>query len=102
MDLTEFVKNLGAAAAMVASTVGAAVGLKTLVEKHRANKKAFLDSLPTKEQVDRYKQANEEQIKVLKEHMDIRLGQQDERLLSIEENMRDLPLKVVSALRKHQ
>lgn len=100
--MAEFTKNLGTSAAAVASAIGAIVGIKTLVEKHRAAKKAFIDQLATKEQVDRHKQANEEHLRLLQGYMDKRLTMQDTRLSSIEEGMRNIPLEIVKALKGQQ
>lgn len=96
MDWSDVTKFLGACAA----AVSAAVGLKTLIDKHRERRKAFWDQIATREQIDRHKAAGELHVEALRQELTRRLDNQDKDIREIRQDLQDMPLRIVEALKQ--
>lgn len=100
MDLSEAAKDGATALGAVASFIAGVVGVRTLLEKHRAAQKEFRDSLATKEQVEKHKRENEEHIERLNTELNRRLDAQDRNIRHLQDTVQDMPLRIVEALKQ--
>lgn len=85
-----------------AAVIGAILGIGKWREARKRQRDKWIDSLATKDQVERHRQRNEEQVLALRgelEKLHESQSAQNGRLDGIQQSISDMPLKIINALK---
>lgn len=91
MELADVSKTIGAIIGTAAAAIGGYLGVNNYLDKKKKEREEFFDSLATKEQVERHKKETDE-----------RLDRQDHTLELMNQNLIDMPLKLIAAMKDHE